>query len=155
MDMPATSERVAVHTAETVNRKLHKALQMRLCYYTEHPEEIGARLTELNEEWDIERTLEANATTLGMIGLGLGATVSRKYFFLPTIVMGFLFQHALQGWCPPIPLFRRFGVRTQTEIETERYALKALRGDFEPVAQQTDGGDRHKRAQEALRVVSH
>ena len=37
----------------------------------------------------------------------------------------------LKGWCPPLPVFRRLGVRTETEIQTERYALKALRGDFE------------------------
>jgi hypothetical protein len=42
-------------------------------------------------------------------------------------------QHALQGWCPPLPLLRRLGVRTQQEIERERYALKALRGDFDAV----------------------
>ncbi len=124
--------------------------------YTEHPEEIEQRLRELDEEWDIERTLEANATTLGLVGLGLGATVSRKYFFLPTVVLGFLLQHALQGWCPPVPLFRRLGVRTQTEIETERYALRALRGDFDAVTQQpAEGEGRHRRAQEALRVVTH
>jgi hypothetical protein len=44
--------------------------------------------------------------------------------------MGFLLQHAVQGWCPPLPLLRRLGVRTADEINEERYALKALRGDF-------------------------
>src|SRR5690348_10746194 len=37
---------------------------------------------------------------------------------------------ALQGWCPPVPFFRSRGVRTAYEINQERYALKALRGDF-------------------------
>lgn len=46
------------------------------------------------------------------------------------MVGGFLLQHALQGWCPPVPVLRRLGFRTQTEIDEERYALKALRGDF-------------------------
>ena len=36
---------------------------------------------------------------------------------------GFLFQHVLQGWCPPLPLFCRLGFRTQPEIELERHAL--------------------------------
>ncbi len=48
----------------------------------------------------------------------------------PAAVAGFLFQHAVQGWCPPVPLFRRLGFRTAREIDHERYALKALRGDF-------------------------
>ena len=73
--------------------------------------------------------LEANAATAVLIGLALGATVSRKFFFLPGIVAGFLLQHALQGWCPPLPVFRRAGIRTQSEIEEERSVLKALRGD--------------------------
>lgn len=38
--------------------------------------------------------------------------------------------HAFQGWCPPVNLFRRLGVRTQREIDEERYALKLMLGDF-------------------------
>jgi len=52
---------------------------------------------------------------------------------LPAVVMIFLFQHAVQGWCPPLPLFRRMGKRTRHEIEEERHALKALRGDYDRV----------------------
>jgi hypothetical protein len=32
---------------------------------------------------------------------------------------------------PPFSFFRRGGLRTRREIEQERYALKALRGDFD------------------------
>jgi len=74
--------------------------------------------------------LEANASALVLAGLGLGSWVDRRFYLLPAVVAGFLLQHALQGWCPPLPVLRRLGVRTQTEIELERYALKALRGDF-------------------------
>ena len=63
------------------------------------------------------------------------------------MVGGFLLQHAVQGWCPPVPVFRRLGVRTQTEIDEERYALKALRGDFHHAAVQEAG-----RALEAARA---
>jgi len=45
-------------------------------------------------------------------------------------VTAFLLQHAVQGWCPPLPVLRRLGFRTAREIEVERNALKALRGDF-------------------------
>jgi hypothetical protein len=68
-----------------------------------------------------------------LLGTALGTTVDRRFLLLPAAVFGFFAQHALQGWCPPIPVFRRLGVRTQREIERERYALKALRGDFDPV----------------------
>jgi hypothetical protein len=57
-------------------------------------------------------------------------------------------QHATQGWCPPVPVFRRLGIRTQTEIDHERYALKALRGDFKKIK-----GDGHDKPAEALRAV--
>jgi hypothetical protein len=53
-------------------------------------------------------------------------------------VQGFFMQHALQGWCPPLPVFRRLGFRTQYEIEQERYALKAIRGDFGSPAEPAD-----------------
>lgn len=42
-----------------------------------------------------------------------------------------LFQHATQGWCPPLPLFRRMEKRTRNEIDVEKFAMKALRGDFD------------------------
>lgn len=94
---------------------------------------LERRLHELDHEWDIERTLEANAAVISLIGLGLGTFLHRRWYILPTLVGTFLLQHAVQGWCPPVPLFRRFGVRTATEIGYERYALKALRGDFAPL----------------------
>jgi hypothetical protein len=48
-------------------------------------------------------------------------------------VLLFFVQHALQGWCPPIPAFRALGVRTRPEIDREKYAIKALRGDFQNI----------------------
>jgi hypothetical protein len=93
--------------------------------------EIDQRLAELDREWDIERTIEANASTIALAGLGLGALVDRRFYALPVVVASFLLMHALQGWCPPVPLLRRLGFRTQPEIGEERYALKALRGDFD------------------------
>jgi hypothetical protein len=92
---------------------------------------IGARLRELDEEWDIERVLIVNASALAGLGL-LGSLVRRRLVAFPMAVMGFLLQHGLQGWCPPLALFRRRSVRTRREIDLERYALKLSRGDFGP-----------------------
>jgi hypothetical protein len=86
-------------------------------------------LAELDYEWDIERTLEANAGSVILLGSLLGATVDRKWFLVSTAA-AFLLQHAIQGWCPPVGFFRRLGFRTATEIDYERDALKTLRGDF-------------------------
>jgi hypothetical protein len=93
----------------------------------------------LDREWDIERALEANAASVSLLGLVLGITSSKKWFVLPVLVGGFLLQHAIQGWCPPMPVLRKMGVRTRLEIEQERYALKILRGDFDDVAGKESG----------------
>jgi hypothetical protein len=127
---PATTKRVAANTADETNLRIRQQTEARLAYYADHPEEIPRRLAELDREWDIERLLEANAATLALAGTVLGATVNKRFLLLPAMVTAFLLQHALQGWCPPVPVFRRLGVRTAGEIEQERYGLKLLRGDF-------------------------
>jgi len=98
--------------------------------HAEHPQAINHRLQELDREWDTERTLEANASALGFIGVMLGAFASPWWLLLPATVTAFLFQHAIQGWRPPVPILRRLGFRTEREINIERNALKALRGDY-------------------------
>ena len=91
---------------------------------------IGQRLQELEEEWDVERMLSLNAATLSLAGILLGLTSSKKWLLLPLAATGFLVQHATKGWCPPLEIIRRLGFRTRKEIDKEKYALKAIRGDF-------------------------
>jgi hypothetical protein len=133
MATAAAADRVQRHTDEAVNRAIHAEMLERLVYFALHPERIEERLEQLDSEWDIERALEANASTFALGGLTLGFAVDRRWLALPVLVSGFLLQHAMQGWCPPLPVLRRLGSRTQREIDRERYALKALRGDFRQV----------------------
>jgi len=129
--LPSTAERVPLHTSQEDNERIWMQTEMNVATYTRLGNEvIDERLQELEQEWDIERVLEANAASVSLAGLALGTLVDRRLFVLPALVAGFLLQHAVQGWCPPIALFRRLGFRTATEIDEERYALKALRGDF-------------------------
>jgi hypothetical protein len=133
--LPSTVDRVPAHTAEEINEQIRRQTESNIAHYGRAGSAaINRRLKELDEEWDIERTLEANAATASLIGLTLGATVDRRWFLFPAVVAGFLLQHALQGWCPPLPIFRLWGIRTASEIDYERYALKALRGDFAGVS---------------------
>ncbi|WP_295073005.1 YgaP-like transmembrane domain [Tabrizicola sp.] len=132
--LPATTDRVPDQTEPKVNEQLRKAYEERIAEYAAHPDRIDERLTELDREWDIERAIEANAATLAFAGVALGATTDRRWLVLPALVAGFLLQHALQGWCPPVPILRSMGFRTAAEIDRERYALKVLRGDFVGVA---------------------
>lgn len=127
---PTTVDRVPDHTAESVNRRIEQSMAERVAALAANPQRVEARLRELDREWDIERTLEANAASVALAGIGLAAFVDMRWLVLPAAVVGFLLQHAVQGWCPPLPVFRRLGFRTAHEIEEERQALKALRGDY-------------------------
>jgi hypothetical protein len=146
--LPSTDGRVLSHSSAAANARIRAAILDRLKEY-EHADSarISARIAELEREWDIERTLEANAASVALLGLALGATVNRRWFALPAVVAGFLLQHAVQGWCPPLPVFRRLGVRTAAEIHEEITALKILRGDF--------GAERHDAAEAARLARLH
>lgn len=129
--IPDTVERVECNTARHINDRIEAETRERVHQLrSAHPSRIAQRLRELDREWDVERCLETAAPTFSLIGLALGATKDRRWFFVPAIVQAFFLQHALQGWCPPLPVLRRLGFRTLTEIDRERNALKALRGDF-------------------------
>ena len=124
-------DRVRAHTSEEANRAIDREIGDDVARYaTASAEEIEKRIDALDREWDMERLLELNASTLAMLGLALGVTHNKKWLFVPGVVLPFLFQHAVQGWCPPLPVLRRLGVRTREEIDREKYALKAMRGDF-------------------------
>ena len=129
-----TADRVRANTSEEINRRIDQEIEDSVREYAKRSRsEITRRIEELDREWDMERLLETNASAIAFTGLALGLTHSKKWLIVPGIVLPFLFQHAIQGWCPPVPVFRRLGVRTREEIDRERYALKVLRGDFEKV----------------------
>jgi hypothetical protein len=123
-----TATRVSSNTTPAINRRIQAEMEARVAALAAQGEAaITARLEALDKEWDIERCLETGASSLTLIGTILGATVNKKWFWLPGGVAAFLLQHAIQGWCPPLPVFRRLGVRTADEINQERIALKALK----------------------------
>lgn len=129
-----TARRVPDHTVDRVNQRIRE----QTCQDVERVAAGGVpaidrRLAELDLEWDIERTLEANAATVAATGAALTLLADRRFAVIPLLVGVFLLQHAVQGWCPPLPVFRRFRFRTQTEIDEEKAALKALRGDFRDI----------------------
>jgi hypothetical protein len=119
-----SADRVRRSTSEATNREIDWRTDLRIARHTiEGPQSMRRRIEELDKEWDVERMLEVNASTLALSGLVLGLTKNRKWFVLPAVVLPFLLQHGLQGWCPPLPLLRRLGVRTRGEIDREKYAL--------------------------------
>jgi hypothetical protein len=127
----STADRVCSNTSDEVNERIRRQTEKSIAEAAGGGVAgIERRLEALDAEWDVERCLETMAPTITLVGLTLGVTVNKKFLLIPAVVQTFFLQHALQGWCPPLPVLRRLGVRTAEEINEERYALKALRGDF-------------------------
>lgn len=133
--LPSTTERVAVNTCEQVNARIRRQAEANVSWAASAgPKEIDKRLAELDEEWDIERVVEVIAPGVTLAWLLMGTKVNRRLLAIAALVQGFVLLHGLQGWFPPLPILRRLGIRTSTEIDQERIALKALRGDFRQVS---------------------
>jgi hypothetical protein len=125
-------DRVREHTDPSRQRTIDQDTRARIeRYRNASPADLDRRIEELEAESDMERVLETNASVLAFSGVLAGAFVNRRFLVLPIIVLAFLFHHARRGWCPPVPIFRRLGVRTRQEIDAERFALKAFRGDLD------------------------
>ena len=129
---PFEVDRVRRHTAPEVNERIDTLIRDTVDRFAGESEAvISERIGALEAEWDIERVLEANAATIVLAGTLSAAMGRRRGILLGAVVAGFLLLHATQGWCPPVPVLRRLGVRTRREIEREKFALKFLRGDFD------------------------
>jgi hypothetical protein len=148
--VPETEARVEWNTVEEIDRRIRRELEARVCYYAQRPQEIDGRLEELDQEWDLERLLQTNVGIFSLAGLALGVMRGRWYL-LSAVAATFLIQQAVEGWCPPVPVFRRLGIRTTGEIDHERYALKALRGDFANVL--AEGAGPEERARRAIEAA--
>ncbi|HQI00700.1 MAG TPA: hypothetical protein PLA18_05460 [Deltaproteobacteria bacterium] len=158
MEVPACGKslesRVSRHTSPLVNREIMTQTEKSLLFYAEHPDQIDDRISMLKGEWDIERTLEANASILELYSLFISAIMRRRlYILLGIAVVGFLLQHAIQGWCPPVSVFRRLGIRTKEEIQLELYGLRMLKGDFDGILE-ISGMDPRDRVKRVIEVLS-
>ena len=140
-------DRVRANTPPEINQAIDTEIAAMVRFYASKTDyEIGKRIEELDNEWDIERSIETRAAVLSLIGVVMGLKMSKKWFILPIIVSIFLLQYAIQGWCPPVSILRRLGIRTRQEIDVEKYALKALRGDFDEISYQDSSIGRAKEA---------
>lgn len=130
--IPPTTKRVEQHTSKIINEKIEQNTIENLKRYKDASTiELSKRIKDLDREWDTERVLETNAAGIILISTILGFTVSPYWFILIGIVSFFLLQHAIQGWCPPLPIIRRLGIRTQEEIYSEKTVIKFLIGDLD------------------------
>jgi hypothetical protein len=119
-------------TSNKQNEIIDEIILNNIRYYSgKSHSEISKRIKELDKEWDIEKVLVLNMSILALIGITSSLIFSPYSIVLPILLLLFFIWHAFQGWCPPIPVLRYFKVRTRPEIDREKYALKAMRGDFD------------------------
>ncbi|WP_201748292.1 hypothetical protein [Aquabacterium fontiphilum] len=141
--MSSHHDRIRQHTAQDVLRRLDADTESHLRALADAPPEQSARrLGELAHEWDTDRVLETEAATMGLVGLALGLALDRRLLAVPALVAAAMLTHALTGRYPLMPLFRRLGVRTASEVARERHAVKALRGDFDQMGQASADAER-------------
>lgn len=139
----STQHRVRENTCAAINAEIDQQIEESVSRCAaEGSNAIAQRLDELDREWDVERTLEMNFASVVLAGTALALTVDRRWALLPAVAAGFMVQHVLQGWCPPLIVLRRMKVRTNSEIDREKYALKGLRGDFDVLGKRASSTDR-------------
>jgi len=110
------------------------ALEQRLaCLADAGPAAIDARLAELDHECSAGRVAKAALGVVIVVGSVLAAVHSSWWLVLPAVAAVFLIQYMFgrSSWMTAV--FHGAGYRTGTEIEHEKFALKALRGDFKHV----------------------
>lgn len=129
---------VRSHTAQELNERIDSEIIENVRSFESRPTAIDLRIKQLELEWSLERILDITAASVSFLGILLGAFLSRWWLIFPVVFTGFLIEQAIQGWSPPLLLLRQLGKRTRKEIDTEKFALKALRGDFANLGKVTD-----------------
>jgi hypothetical protein len=127
-----SSDAVRSHTPDEVNRRIDTRVEACVQHMAEQQDRaaITQYLETLEEEWDLGRTVSVVASGVVVAGLLLGGRNGRGWRVLSGVAAGLLLQHGLLGYGPLAELVRAWGVRTRREIDLEKFALKALRGDF-------------------------
>jgi hypothetical protein len=134
----------AQHTTPIADTPRPDALASRLKQVIDGgPDAICERLAQLDREWTTGRASKATAGLMIVAGLALTA-VFDPWWLILTAAGGLLLLPYLFGRRSPLGyVFHQFGLRRGSEIEQEKVALKALRGDFQnlPTAQQVVNQD--------------
>ncbi len=134
-----STDAVRTHTADGLNRRIDERVEACVQHMAEQDRAaITQYLDKLERAWDLNRVVSVTASAVTVLGLVLGVKVGRGWRVMSGVAAGLLLQHGLLGFGPVAELVRLLGVRTRKEIDLEKFALKALRGDFERIPH--DGG---------------
>ena len=96
-------------------------------------EGLTERIRALEGEWDAEKFAMVSLSGLGLLGLLMGLFGSRLWRVLTWVSLPLLLLAGLEKWRPSKGIISTLGLRSRKENLSEKYALKALRGDFQKV----------------------
>jgi hypothetical protein len=141
--IPATAQHQTLNSPNRVNEITDRRIRENVARFASAtPALLDQRLCELEHEWDVERLTSAASGLILLASVVLALFLGEGWLVLPAIIGGCLLLHAIIGWTPALPFIRQLGFRTAEEIVQERYALKAIRGDFQPISLITTPQDR-------------
>lgn len=106
-------------------------LEQRLaCLADAGPQAITDRLNEIDKEWSAGRVAKVTIGLTIVVGLALTALAGPWWLILPAFGALFLLQYLFNRVSWLGAMYREIGFRSGAEIDHEKFALKALRGDF-------------------------
>lgn len=94
------------------------------------PSAIDERLAHLERTWTAGRASKASVGIMIVLGLFLGLTVNPYWLLLPLACGVILAEYLVRRQSVLGGLFRGLGLPSGADVEQEKLALKALRGDF-------------------------
>ncbi len=135
-----SSDTVRAHTPLVVNQRIDEHVERCVRYMAEKGDraEMSRYLERLEREWDIHRAVAVAGSAMALLGLLLGRRDGGRWRGLSMVASVVMLQHGVSRFSPLSELLRGLGVRTRREIDLEKFAIKALRGDFERIP--PDGG---------------
>ena len=112
-----------VVNGETMEQRLNRLAEC-------GPSAIDERIEELDREWSAGRATKVLIGFVILLGMGLGLSLGGWWYSLPVIGGLFLIQYLFSrtSWLGLV--FQSAGMRSGQQIDEEKFALKALRGDF-------------------------
>lgn len=115
---------------------------------------VSDRLRALEDEPDLETVATLALAGSGVLALAFGILGSRLWKLLAWMALPLIFAHARGRLSAPGEFLRTLGLRSRKEIQEEKYALKALRGDFRDLGEaETEGMPDPASALDAVRAV--
>jgi len=133
MNLTTTADPRAGTTKPTGCARLASLEQRLACLADAGPAAIDDRLAELDRERSAGRMAKGTLGVVTLVGCVLAAVHSLWWLVLPGIACLFLLQYMFTRRALLTAAFQAAGYRCSTDIDHEKFALRALRGDFKHV----------------------